>query len=87
MYIQSKAVFLTPTPSLRDVAHDGWLCNEYIYYITAAFQLAAVGSSCQGYRYGTEKASSTARSSRTKKHLPGHSPPASRAGRRVEPAL
>ncbi len=49
-----------------------------------------LGSSCQGHRYGTEKSGSTARPSRpsrTKSHLPGNSPPASQAGRRVGPAL
>jgi hypothetical protein len=30
-----------------------------------------LGSSCQGNRYGTEKAGGTARPSRTKSHLPG----------------
>ncbi len=37
--------------------------------------------------YGAEKAGSTARLSHTKSHLPGHSTPASQAGRRVRPAL
>jgi hypothetical protein len=36
---------------------------------------------------GTEKAVGTARLSHTKSHLPGHSSPASQAGRRVGPTL
>jgi hypothetical protein len=61
----------------------------YIYNITAARNSVSskLGSSCQGNRYSTEKTSGTARLSRTKSHLPGHSPPASQAGRRVGPAL
>jgi hypothetical protein len=49
-------------------------------------QLAA-GSFCQGNRYGMEKKDGTARPSRTKSHLPGHSPPARQAGRRDGPNL
>jgi hypothetical protein len=45
----------------------------------AAWQLLS------GNRYGTEKAGGPARPSRTKSHAPGHSPPASQAGRRVGP--
>jgi hypothetical protein len=70
-------------PSLRDVAHDRWLCSKmYIYYITAAGNSISsqLGSSCQGNRYGTEKTG-------TKSHLPVHSSPASQVGRRVWPAL
>ncbi len=76
-------------PSLRDVAQDGWLCNVYIYYITAAGNSIStqVGSRFKGNRYGTEKVGGTARSTRTKSLLLGHSPPASQAGRRVGPAL
>ncbi len=40
-----------------------------------------------GNRYGTEKAGGTDCPSRTKLPLPGYSPPASQAGRRVGPAL
>ncbi len=59
------------------------------YNVTAAGDSIStqLGSSCQGNRYGTEKAGGTARPSRTKSHLLGHSPPASQAGRRVGPAL
>jgi hypothetical protein len=44
-------------PSLHDVAHDGWLCNVYIYFITAAENSISsqLGSSCQGSRYGIVK--------------------------------
>jgi hypothetical protein len=51
-------------PSLRDVAHDGWLCT-FIYYITAAGNSISsqLGSSCQGNRSGTVKADGTARPS------------------------
>ncbi len=63
-------------PSLRDVTHEGMVV--YIYYVTAARNSvrSQLGSSCQGNRYGTEKAGALAR---TKSHLPGHSPPASMA--------
>ncbi len=44
-------------------------------------------SSCRSNRYSTEMAGGTARPSRIKSHLPGHSPPASQAGRRVGLAL
>ncbi len=43
--------------SLRDVAHDGWLSTfiiEQQLEIPSAHSWA-VGSSCQGNRYGTEK--------------------------------
>jgi hypothetical protein len=61
----------------------------YIYYIIAVrnSNSSQLRSSGQGNRYGTEKAGGTASPSRTKSHLPGHSPPASQAGRRVGPAL
>jgi hypothetical protein len=65
-------------PSLRYVAHDGWLCT---------FTSSQLGSFCQDNRYGTEKAGGTARPSRKKPLLPGHSPLASQAGRRVGSAL
>ncbi len=39
-----------------------------------------VGSSCQGNRYGMEMAGGTARPSRTKSLLPGHSPPCQPGG-------
>ncbi len=77
-------------PSLCDVGHVGWLCNVYIYFITAAENSISsqLGSSCQGSRYGIVKAGGTSRPSRTKSHLPGHSPhPVSQAGRRIGPAL
>ncbi len=63
-------------PSLRDTARDGWFV--YIYYLTAAGNSIStqLGSSCQSNRYGTEMAGGTARPSRTKSHLSGHSPPA-----------
>ncbi len=61
-------------PSLHDVAHD-----------TISSQLCR---SCQGNRYSTQKAAcGKARPSRTISYPPGHSPPASQAGRRVGPAL
>jgi hypothetical protein len=59
------------------------------YNVTAAgdYISTQLGNSCQGNRYCTEKAGGTARPSRTKSHLLGHSPPASQAGRRVGQAL
>jgi hypothetical protein len=65
-------------PSLRDIAHDGCLCT--LYNIAAAENSISsqLGSSCQGNRYCTEQVGSTARPSRTKSHLPGHSLPAAR---------
>ncbi len=63
-------------------------CVHKLYSSSCKFHHhAQLGSSCQGNRYFTEKAGSTARPSRTKSHLPGHFPPASQAGRRVVPAL
>jgi hypothetical protein len=60
-----------------------------IYYSTGDGNSISsqLSSSCQGNRYDMEKTGGTARPSRTKSHLPGHSPPASQAGRRVGPAL
>jgi hypothetical protein len=62
----------------------------YFDYITAAANSISsqLGTSCQGSRYGIVKAGGTARPSRTKSHLQGHSPhPVSQAGRRIGPAL
>jgi len=61
----------------------------FIYYITTAENSISsqLGSSCQGGWYGTVKAGGTARSLHKKSHMPGHSPPAGKAGRRVGPAL
>jgi hypothetical protein len=72
-------------PSLREVTYDGWLCT---CTVTAAGNSISsqLGSSCKGNRYSTVKAGGTVRPSRTS-HLPGHSPLASQAGRRVGPAL
>ncbi len=66
-----------------------WRMIVYIYYITAAGNSCStqLGTSCQSNRYGTENEDGTARPSRTKSHLLGHSPPAIQAGRRVGPAL
>ncbi len=48
-------------------------CVHLLQYITAAgnFISSQLGSSCQGNRYGTQKAGGTARTSCTKSHLPG----------------
>jgi hypothetical protein len=51
------------------------------------FHQLAAGQLRQGGWNGTEKAGGTARPLLTKSHLPGHSPPAGKAGRRVGPAL
>jgi hypothetical protein len=67
--------------SLHDRAHDRWLHRVHI------FTRDETGLVCQGNRYGKEKAGGTARPWRTKSHLPGHSPPASQASRRVGLAL
>ncbi len=65
--------------------------TRVLNYITAAgnYISSQLGSSCQGDRYGTDKAGRVRplRPSRTKSHLPGHSPPASQVCRRVGPAL
>ncbi len=60
----------------------------YIYYITAAGNSISsqLGSSAQGNRYCTAKAGGMARPSRTKSHLSGHSPPASRVGPALYPS-
>ncbi len=68
-------------PSLRDVAHDGWLCT-FTKYQQLKNQLGSPSYWCV-----TEKAGGTARPTRTQSHLPGHFPPASQPGRRVGPAL
>ncbi len=74
--------------SFRNVAHDGWLCTVHLLFNNSwKFHQFVAGRSWQGNWYGTEKADSTARPSRTKSHLPGHSPPASQAGRRLGPGL
>ncbi len=76
-------------PSLRDEAYDGWLpivatVNNHSW----KFHQDAAGQLLPGQpRYCMEKAGGTARPSRTKSHLPGHSPPASQAGSRVGPAI
>jgi hypothetical protein len=69
-------------PSLREGV-------VYIYYITLAGNSIStqLGSSFKSNRYGTEKAGSTVRPSRTKSNLLCHSHPASLAGRRVGPAI
>jgi hypothetical protein len=58
-------------PSWRDAAHDGWLLVVYICFITAAGNSISsqLGSSCQGNRYGAEKAGSRVRPSCTKSCL------------------
>jgi hypothetical protein len=66
--------------ALCDVIHDGWLCTVHLlcnsrrkFHQLAAGQLLSE----QPVRY--RKAGGTARPSRTKSQLPGHSPPARRA--------
>ncbi len=72
-------------PSLCDVAYDGWLCT---FTIKQQQEIPSVRSWAAPVREtGTEKAGVVARLSRTKSHLPGHPPPASKAGRRVGPEL
>ncbi len=67
-------------PSLRDVAHDVVLSTFTAAGNSISTQL---GSFCQDNRYCTKKASGSARPSRTKSHLSGHSSLASQAFRRV----
>ena len=77
-------------PSLRDVAHDGWLCAFTIQCNRSwKFHQRQLDSSCKGNLCCTEKAGGTTRPSRRKSHLPGAGrlPLASKAGRRVGPAL
>ncbi len=76
-------------PSLRDVAHDGWWLRTFTTYVTAAGNSfsSQLDSSYQDNRYSMEKAGCAACPSRTKSHLPCHSPPASQAGRRVGAAI
>jgi hypothetical protein len=68
---------------------DWSVCVGGNVFITAAGNSISsqLDSSCQGNRYGTEKTGDTARPSRTKSYLPGHSPPPSLAARRVGAAL
>ncbi len=58
------------------VWRSSWRIVMFIQNITSARNSISsqLGSSCQGNRYGTEKAVGT------KSHLLGHSPPASQAG-------
>jgi hypothetical protein len=63
-------------PSLRGVAHDGWLCRFIIIKAARKSIILQLCSSCQGNRYGREKAGGTCRVS----------PPARQASRRVGPA-
>jgi hypothetical protein len=76
-------------PSLRGVAHDGWLCSVYIlpYNSSWKFHQLAAGQflSGQPVRYG--KGRRYGLSSRKNSHLPDHSPPARQAGSRVGPLL
>ncbi len=65
---------------------SSWRMVVYIYYIRAAGN-SQLGSSWLGNRCGRETSGPMARRSHTKAHMPGHSPPASQAGRRVGPAL
>jgi hypothetical protein len=59
---------------------------HFLYNSSPKFHHLAAGQlMCN--RYSTEKTGSTARPSRSKSHLPGHSLPASHLGRRVGPAL
>ncbi len=74
--------------SARVPGHDfiawrsSWQMVVYVYYITSARNSISsqLGNSCQGKRYGTEKADCAVRPSRTKSHPPDHSPPACRGG-------
>ncbi len=87
---REKAWVYTRVPGHAFLAlGSSWRTVVYIYYVTADGNSISsqLGSSCQGNRYGTEKAGGTARLSRTKSHLRRHSPPDSQAGRRVGPAL
>ncbi len=67
-------------PCVCDVVHDGWLCTLSILQQLAAWALL----SGQPVRYGKGRRYGPFI---TKSHLPGHSSPASQAGRRVGPAL
>jgi hypothetical protein len=69
-------------PSLCDVAHEGQFCTGIASARSWTTSFGATGT--------VRHAGGTARPSRTKSHLPGHSPPAtpaSQAGRRVGPVL
>ncbi len=68
---------------------SSWRMVVYIYYTIADGNsiISQLGSTRQGNRYGTKTAGGTARPSRTKSHLPGHSPSDGQAGRRIRPAL
>ncbi len=64
--------------------HSSWRTVVYIYYITASWKSISsqLDSSCQGNRYGTEKAGSTARPSHTKSQM-RVTPSATQVGRRA----
>ncbi len=71
-------------PSLRDVAHDVWLCT---YNNSWKFHQLAAGPLLPGQPVRYEKGRWYGPSINTKSHLPGHFPPASQAGRCVGQAL
>jgi hypothetical protein len=64
------------------------VCVHLLQYTTAAGISSARSwaDPTRATSYGMEKAGGTVCPSRTKLHLPGHSSPASQAGRRVGPA-
>jgi hypothetical protein len=68
-------------PSLRDVAHDGWLCT---FTIKQQLKIPSARSWAAPVR-----ATGTARQHVQKSHLPDHSPapPARKVGRRIGLAL
>ncbi len=67
------------TPRSAYLKYDLW--GKKIIIKNSLRHLHLLGSSCQDNRNGTEKVGGT------KSHLPGHSPPASQAGRRVGAAI
>jgi hypothetical protein len=66
-------------PSLRDVAYDGWLCMDVIYYITTAGN----SISSQLGRQALRKRQAV----RPVHHVQNQPPPAGQTGRHVGPAL
>ncbi len=69
-------------PSLRDVAHEGWLCTFTIQQSSWKFRQLPSGQvlSGQPLLYRKDRRYVLSCPSHTKSHLPGHPSPASQAG-------
>jgi hypothetical protein len=74
-------------PSLLDVAHDGLFCTFTISQQLSNPSARSWAAPVRATGTVRKRQAIQPRPSRTKSHLPGHSPPASQAGRCVGLAL